>query len=256
MPHGSDRLSCIAESISADGYHLEEAVIRDHSLLDALCSNLSTAYSKQVGREQEFYPGTVHFVPRHHSVFWDLLLAEEVTEVVDYVYGLDHILHSYNGLVLEPGLQMIQHRPHRDGPHTASQGPPAAFQVLVFLDDCIESTGATRVLPGSHRSPVASVDVERFNREAVTVEGSKGSALFFDSALFHAAGDNRSDEPCHRLTMSYVRPNMSQQFDFESLITFEEQKKLNYALKSLLRIGQRTAKSIEEFYERAEKIYK
>jgi hypothetical protein len=49
---------------------------------------------------------------------------------------------------------------------------------------------------------------------------------------------------------------MSQQFDFESLITSKEQKRLNSTLKPLLRIGQTTPKSIEEFYERAEKIYK
>jgi ectoine hydroxylase-related dioxygenase (phytanoyl-CoA dioxygenase family) len=255
MSGEQERLSDIAESVSRDGYYLAEELIVDHDLIENLKTNLITAHSTQVGRERSFYPGTVHFVPRVDAIFLDLLIQRDLVAVVNHVYGTDHIVHSYNGLVLDPASEMIQHKPHRDG-HRETRGErPEAFQILLLLDDSVELNGATRVMPASHRRTSGAPTHAEFDQQAVTIEAPTGSVLFFDSALFHAAGVNRTDEPRHRLTICYVRPDMRQQLNFESLLSGQETR-LTPQIKALLGIGHGVPESVEEFYERAERMFK
>ena len=92
---------------------------------------------------------------------------------------------------------------------------PLAISALLCIDPFRPSTGATTVLPGSHR-------VERFPSEAVTrklevaVEAPAGSFIVFDAMLFHRAGHNVSGAPRRAVNHVYGLPILAQQVSIAS----------------------------------------
>lgn len=60
---------------------------------------------------------------------------------------------------------------------------------LWAVTDCTEENGATRVVPGSHARPRQEYSME----DTLPAEMTSGSVLIFNSKLWHAGGNNRSN---------------------------------------------------------------
>jgi len=89
--------------------------------------------------------------------------------------------------------------------------PPILMHVFVYLDDClVNDSGATNVVPGSHRLNryPSSADLEK----AVPIFVRKGSVMFLDSSLFH--GSSHKSTPGSRwiITLAYSRWWMKQEY--------------------------------------------
>jgi Phytanoyl-CoA dioxygenase (PhyH) len=89
-----------------------------------------------------------------------------------------------------------EQRLHPDHGPTPVPGITATW----FLDAWSDTNGATRVLPGSHRSPPMSSEVPIPGTETpgpgeVVAAGPAGSLLLRDARLFHAAGRNNTASP-------------------------------------------------------------
>ena len=67
--------------------------------------------------------------------------------------------------------------------------------------DFTEETGATRVIPGSHR--FEDKLQLRPRRTRCPAEMATGSVLFYTGALYHGGGANRSDEVRYGLNLTY-----------------------------------------------------
>jgi ectoine hydroxylase-related dioxygenase (phytanoyl-CoA dioxygenase family) len=75
--------------------------------------------------------------------------------------------------------------------------PVPGITATWFLDDFTGDNGATRVLPGTHRSvrpPVGARSADVVAGEVIAA-GPAGSVLLRDARLYHAAGRNRTDRP-------------------------------------------------------------
>ncbi|XOV85817.1 MAG: phytanoyl-CoA dioxygenase family protein [Pseudomonadota bacterium] len=66
--------------------------------------------------------------------------------------------------------------------------PPFIANTLIAIDDFTEANGATRIVPGSHKS-IEELDPKA---DVVFAEMAAGSLLVFDGALWHAGGGNRT----------------------------------------------------------------
>ena len=67
------------------------------------------------------------------------------------------------------------------------------MNIMWFLTDVTAENGGTRVFPGSHLGPIAPDDP--FNIDGtVAAEGPAGTALVFESRLWHATGPNSMTE--------------------------------------------------------------
>jgi len=97
--------------------------------------------------------------------------------------------------------------------HVPAPYPDAVLHLstIWMLTPFSAETGGTLVVPGSHRWPrnPAGGDMPEVDNEAVYpterhVEGPAGSALVYDSRLWHAVAANRSDQPRVALIVRYA----------------------------------------------------
>jgi ectoine hydroxylase-related dioxygenase (phytanoyl-CoA dioxygenase family) len=133
-----------------------------------------------------------------------LALAREL--LGDYI-----VLMQQNGVINPAGQPHTQLSYHRDLPYqhfTSSR--PLAISALFCVDPFRPDTGATTVIPGSHRMEAFPSDQVAASLDtAVTAE--PGSFIVFDSMLFHRAGANRSDRPRRAVNQVYSVPIIAQQ---------------------------------------------
>ncbi|KAL2433466.1 hypothetical protein ABEF95_001706 [Exophiala dermatitidis] len=121
--------------------------------------------------------------------FHDLLEHPLVDEVVPELLGEHALLHSYSANIARPGnVPMMLHTDQ-----VAIQPPLRSLfyglNIMWFLTDITRENGGTRIFPGSHVGDVAPDDP--FNIDGtVAAQGPAGTALVFESRLWHATGPN------------------------------------------------------------------
>jgi ectoine hydroxylase-related dioxygenase (phytanoyl-CoA dioxygenase family) len=121
------------------------------------------------------------------------------------------VLMQQNGIINPPGERHTQLAYHRDLPyqHFVSSRP-LAISALFCIDPFRVETGATTLIPGSHR-------IEMFPSDHVAAEldtpvtADPGSFIVFDSMVFHRAGHNRSDRPRRAVNHVFTSPIIAQQ---------------------------------------------
>jgi ectoine hydroxylase-related dioxygenase (phytanoyl-CoA dioxygenase family) len=133
---------------------------------------------------------------------------------VAHVLG-DFKLSSLNFRAALPG-QGLQSLHAEGGPVTG----PAQYQVcnsIWLLDDFTADNGATRVVPGSHRSGRSPGDVMADTRAAhpdeVLLLAPAGTVVVFNSHLWHGGTLNRSSRPRRAMHSYFTRRGNAQQLD-------------------------------------------
>ena len=121
------------------------------------------------------------------------------------------VLMQQNGVINPPKQGHTQLSYHRDLPyqHFVSSRP-LAVSALFCIDPFRVETGATTVIPASHRMEAfPSPEVAAQLDTPVTAE--PGSFIVFDSMLFHRAGANVSDRPRRAVNQVFSVPIIAQQ---------------------------------------------
>jgi len=118
--------------------------------------------------------------------------------VLDAVLG-PHQLSAPVGIQIGPGekAQVL----HRDDSIYPLPEPHAEVVVNTMwpFDDFTLDNGATRLVPGSHRSQQAPDEAE-----TVIAEMPAGSVMFYLGSLWHGGGANRTDVPRLGVILEYV----------------------------------------------------
>jgi ectoine hydroxylase-related dioxygenase (phytanoyl-CoA dioxygenase family) len=121
------------------------------------------------------------------------------------------VLMQQNGVINPSGERHTQVAYHRDLPYqhfTSSR--PLAISALFCIDPFTAETGATTMIPGSHR-------MEQFPSETVAAEldtqvsADPGSFIVFDAMVFHRAGQNRSGRLRRAVNQVFSTPIIAQQ---------------------------------------------
>lgn len=141
-----------------------------------------------------------------------------VLAVVRRLLGEYVVLMQQNGVFNVPSQDHTQRAYHRDLPyqHWVST-EPLAISALFCLDPFRPETGATTVLPGSHK-------FDRFPSERVAADidtpvvADRGSFIVFDSMLFHRAGVNRTGSVRRAVNHVYTIPLIAQQISLPAAL--------------------------------------
>lgn len=155
---------------------------------------------------------TVHHLLSQGKAFRDIL--QEFAQLDEYFtafFGGKYILNSYGGNLLTRGASYANNI-HRDI-RTFCGDLPLMLNTIVMLDDFTAANGATWLLPGSH-TQAEKPSEEDFWKGAVQAIAPAGSVLIFNSNLWHAAGENTTDDWRRSVTPMLSRPFIKPQFDY------------------------------------------
>jgi ectoine hydroxylase-related dioxygenase (phytanoyl-CoA dioxygenase family) len=120
---------------------------------------------------------------------------------------------------------------------------PGEYQIcnsIWMLDDFTEENGATRIVPGSHRwgrlPQDDMTDPRRPHPDEILVLGSAGTAVIFNSHLWHGGTQNRTDKPRRALHSAYVLRDKKQQTIFRNYLRPATYERLSTAQRYLLEV--------------------
>jgi ectoine hydroxylase-related dioxygenase (phytanoyl-CoA dioxygenase family) len=118
--------------------------------------------------------------------------------------------------------------------------PDGDFHILNSmwcLDDFTEDNGATRLVPGTHRSgrwPADEMDPRDDHPDQMIMTAPAGSVIIFNSHVWHGGTQNRTDRPRRGMTMSFGRRDESQQLDQRAYIRKAVYDRISPAQRYLL----------------------
>jgi ectoine hydroxylase-related dioxygenase (phytanoyl-CoA dioxygenase family) len=152
----------------------------------------------------------------YDDIFIDVAANKRVVDIVRSVLGRYFLIHLQIGIINRPGLANRQSVWHRDLLyHDFVISRPLAISAMVCVDDFTFETGATQVVPFSHRTETMPSG-GFIERNARTIEAKAGSAFLMDSMVIHQAGFNSSDRVRRGVNTIYASGLLKQQINFKS----------------------------------------
>ena len=200
------------------GYALLPGVLSDAELA-AIRSRLAERLiieGDQAGLEVHQEAGTNRLADLVNKgpMFTPCFTEPRVLACVDHVLG-DFKLSSLNFREALPGQGLQALHADYGGP-----APASGFQVcnsIWLLDDFTAENGATRVVPGSHRSDtvprLAMPDPTAAHPDEVLLIAPAGTVVVINSHLWHGGTVNRTDRPRRALHSYFARRERGQQTD-------------------------------------------
>ena len=110
--------------------------------------------------------------------------------------------------------------------------PAAAINIMLAVTDFTHTTGATRLVPGSHLS--GHHPNEGDEGTAIDAEIPAGSAVAWDVRTWHASGLNRAQGPRIGVTTIYCGPQFRQLQNFALALRPETHAALTEEMRALL----------------------
>jgi ectoine hydroxylase-related dioxygenase (phytanoyl-CoA dioxygenase family) len=241
----------VVEGVLESG-QVELARERMYGVQQAIRDDLGADRLKRAGEL-----GVLRLMFAYDEEFLSPLELPQVLEIIDAAVSPTAILHLQNGFILpqQPGDNgqgdTFQQRFHRDFPRYLN-GYLCSVNTLLTLDDFTAENGGTLVVPGSHQRPERPDD--RFLEAAAeTVECPAGSAIVFDSTLWHAAGINRSARDRVGINQQFTRSFIKQQIDYVRALGDEVVERQPPRTQQLLGWYTRVVTSLDEYYQPAER---
>ena len=159
-----------------------------------------------------------------------------VLAAMSHVLEGDFKLSSLNGRASLPGAGHQAF--HADWGEAV---PPGSYEVcnsIWLLVDFTEENGATRLVPGSHRSGKhpgsALADPSAPHPDEILLTGKAGTVVIFNSHLWHSGTVNRTGAPRYALHSYFTRRKNKPQTDFRCLISEATLARLNPEARFIL----------------------
>lgn len=157
---------------------------------------------------------------------------------VAHVLGASIKLSSLNYRAALPGygLQKL----HADWHEPVASGDYTVCNTIWLLNDFSEANGATRLVPGTHRSeglPQEELDDPWApHPDEVLIEAPAGTVVVFNSHTWHGGTVNRTDSPRRAVHSYFCRRDQPQQIDQQRYLRQETRVRLNEPARWLLAV--------------------
>lgn len=198
------------EELKEQGYTLLYGLVSPERL-EALREALDKVYRDEAHvprQRQEAGCLRGYNLVRRAAIFREALQQPEIIAIMDEMLGNDCILHSFESRSALPGGG--QQSLHRDMPFV--EKIPLSINVVWMLDDFTVESGATRVVPGSHKRPEGP-ERDRVYPDEVLAIAPAGSLVMFDTKTWHGGGLNRTDRIRRAFHVHYCRSWVKPQRD-------------------------------------------
>lgn len=193
--------------------------------------------------------GTAHHTVGFGDSLDEFLEKGCLANYITHFFGGPYILHALNPIINFPGGRNYVQQIHNDA-HINTSTFRMQLNLLIMVDDFTLNNGATYVMSGSQFASTPPPE-SLFYQEAERITGPQGSIVMFDSRLWHAAGENNSNQPRSALTMSLCRPFLKPQMDYARMLGEEYGSMLSKEMRQLLGYNARVPTNLEEWYQPA-----
>jgi ectoine hydroxylase-related dioxygenase (phytanoyl-CoA dioxygenase family) len=236
-------------SIKTLGFYKFSNCINDKELIRTLSCDVDIAIQndlKELGdSSSRFYDITHQLLGRSDS-FATLAMNSAINDCVERILTSTCIIHSFNAVKLMPSQGNNATKIHRDSPRFYNQEYPLALQAIIFLDPFTHLNGATYMLAASHHSENRPSD-NYFYKNAKQMVGNPGDVVFFDSLVWHAGGENITNDPRRGITIVYTRSFMKQQIDLPRAISVDKIARLPEKVRQKIGMDVRVPADLIEF---------
>lgn len=243
------------EQMKQKGWVVFDSVL-ERNLVERMRADLTRAYEIcRAIQERNGIPDnnefTVHHVVGLGESWLEILDRFPLMPYLERYFRGGFILNSFGGAINMQHSRSYAHNIHRDI-RSFSGDLPLLLNTLIMLDDFTPENGATWLMTGGHRLPDRPSE-EEFGAVAEQALGKAGSILVFNSNLWHAGGENRTNRPRRSMTPMFSKPFMKQQFDYPRSLGYERMEDLSERLRQVLGYYSRVPASLEEWYQPPEK---
>lgn len=216
----------------------------DEEFIKALKRNVESIYAERLKCGAGLYPGGVGINERlvlnlqaKGGSFLRLLENEQIMQLVgdslrqgSYRENEKYVLSQFSAR--DPHLETSRQQMHVDARYV---GAPFALcvVVLVALDDFSAESGATWVVPGSHRRTTYPPDGV-LPPDAEQISMKRGDVLIFDGCLWHGGGEKKVQTDRWAIIATFNRWWMKQSFDIPSTFSVAQKERLSPEIKELM----------------------
>lgn len=204
----------------------------------ARLEELSAQEGEEAGKEVHQEAGTDRLsdLVNKDPIFAITFLHPRVLAAVAHVLGGDLKLSSLNYRAALPG-QGLQHL-HADWSDPVAPGEYQVCNSLWLLDDFTPENGATRVVPGSHRSgkmPSEEMgDPGQPHPNEIQLLAPAGTVVVFNSHTWHGGTLNRTQSKRRAMHSYFTRRHQPQQLDQKKYIRPETYRRLSEPARVIL----------------------
>jgi ectoine hydroxylase-related dioxygenase (phytanoyl-CoA dioxygenase family) len=168
--------------------------------------------------------------------YYELMCHPLITSVMDIILKEGSYLNNepyylYNNSARNP-MKGSEQQLHIDSRFPGTKYVFVA-NVLWMIEDFTEESGATRIVPDSHKSGLYAEDGKKYENEILVI-APKGSVLIFDASLWHGSSYKHNEDSRWALTLGYARWFRKPAYDFMQNIPADIFNKLNDKQKELL----------------------
>lgn len=229
------------QQLDEQGFVLLENFMGD-DLLNALRRRIGELYTDEgdhAGSEfrTEEHAHRLANLVNKGDVFQRAIALPALLDYVRHVLGSDVKLSSLNARSADPGTDVGQPL-HVDMGAIPDEKGYWVCNTVWMLDDFTPDNGATRMVPGTHKSGTrpqdALADPMATHPEEVLLIGKAGSVAVMNAHMWHAGTANRSSSPRLAMHAFYCRRDKPQQQYQKQLLRPEVQANLSADLRHLL----------------------
>lgn len=242
---GNDTLTLAEkEQLDRDGYLPLPGLLSPEQVtaFNAKLAELLAAEGENAGKEVHQEAGTdrlSNLVDKAPDLFAPCFTHPRLLAGIAHVLNGNLKLSSLNARAALPGqgLQGL----HADWGRAVQPGDYAVCNSIWLLDDFTYDNGATRVVPGSHRSGKMPGDVmanpsDPFPGEQKIIAPA-GTVVIFNSHTWHGGTKNETDKPRRALHSYFCRRDQTQQLDQHRNLRAETVARLRPAARVVLDVA-------------------
>jgi ectoine hydroxylase-related dioxygenase (phytanoyl-CoA dioxygenase family) len=175
----------------------------------------------------------VWHLPNKGQEFIDLLNEPVIDAFFPELLGPNYLVCSYSANIAGKGGDPMYLHYDQGQIDPPLPGTMLGLNIAFFLDDVSDANGGTRIMPGSVGDGFAPDDPTTING-TVAAEGPAGTALIWDSRVWHGTGTNTTDKPRHVILLYCIRFFLRQQDNYALLLRDDVKAGLSDRVKTML----------------------
>ena len=170
------------------------------------------------------------------AIFDQFYTHPRILSLIAAVLGQKFKLSSLNYRAAKPGLGL--QKLHVDYRNALVNGGYKVCNTIWLLDDFTETNGATRIVPGTHKSKTlpqdALVNSELPHPDEIKIIAKAGSVYIFNSHVWHGGTINQTHSDRRSIHSYFCTTDQPQQLDQRKYILKETKKRIGLEGQKIL----------------------